>query len=53
MLALNNVTLPFVLALPSRGFESAIAEDPHLAQGVNVYQGKIMREAVAREMRAA
>ncbi len=52
-LALNNVTLPFVTALANRGYESAIADDPHLAQGVNVHQGKILHEAVAREMRAA
>jgi len=51
-LALNNVTLPFVIALANRGYESAIAGDPHLARGVNVHQGKIMHEAVAREMRA-
>ena len=52
-LALNNVTLPFVIALANRGYESAVANDPHLAQGVNVHQGKILHEAVAREMRAA
>ncbi len=49
-LALNNVTLPFVVALASQGYEAAIADDPHLAQGVNVHAGKILHEAVAREM---
>jgi alanine dehydrogenase len=52
-MALNNVTLPFVIALANRGYESAIAEDPHLAQGVNVHRGEILHEAVARELRAA
>ncbi len=52
-LALNNVTLPFVIALANRGYDCAIADDPHLAQGVNVHDGKILHEAVAREMRAA
>jgi alanine dehydrogenase len=52
-LALNNVTLPFVIALANRGYESAIAEDQHLAHGVNVHAGRIMHEAVAQEMRAA
>lgn len=52
-LALNSVTLPFVLALASKGYESAIGDDPHLAQGVNVREGKILHAAVAREMRAA
>jgi alanine dehydrogenase len=51
--ALNNVTLPFVIALANRGYESAIAEDPHLAQGVNIHRGEILHEAVARELRAA
>jgi alanine dehydrogenase len=52
-LALNSVTLPFVLALANKGYESAIGDDPHLAQGVNVRDGKILHAAVAREMRAA
>jgi alanine dehydrogenase len=52
-LALNNVTLPFVIALANQGYDCAIADDPHLAQGVNVHDGKILHEAVAREMRAA
>jgi alanine dehydrogenase len=52
-LALNNVTLPFIMALAGQGYELAIANDLHLAQGVNVHQGKILHEAVAREMRAA
>ncbi len=51
--ALNNVTLPYVIALANMGFDAAIAADPHLARGVNVHQGKITHEAVAREMRAA
>ena len=52
-LALNSVTLPFVLALANKGYDAAIADDPHLAQGVNVREGKILHAAVAREMRAA
>ncbi len=52
-LALNNVTLPFVIALANRGYEAAIAADPHLAHGVNVHRGEILHEAVAGEMRAA
>ena len=51
--ALNNVTLPYVIALANKGFDAAIADDPHLAQGVNVHQGEIKHEAVARELLAA
>ena len=51
--ALNNVTLPFVKALANQGYDLAIRGNPHLANGVNVHQGKIMHDAVARELMAA
>ena len=51
--ALNNVTLPFVTALARKGYDRAVRDDPHLANGVNVHQGKIKHEAVARELKAA
>lgn len=43
--ALNNATLPFVLALADHGF-SALDKDTHLANGLNVFGGKIMHQAV-------
>jgi alanine dehydrogenase len=45
--ALNNVTLPFVLALADKGYRPALGEDPHLRNGLNVYQGQITHRAVA------
>lgn len=48
--ALTNATLPFVKALASRGIEQALAADPHLARGLNVHQGAIVYEAVARDL---
>ena len=45
--ALNNATLPFTLALADKGWKRALAEDPHLAQGLNVVDGKLVYEAVA------
>jgi alanine dehydrogenase len=45
--ALNNATLPFVLALASKGTRAALAADPHLLDGLNVYQGRIAHPAVA------
>ena len=45
--ALNNVTLPFVLALADKGFRRALGEDEHLRNGLNVYEGKITHRAVA------
>ena len=37
--ALNNATLPFILALADKGPEAAMLADPHLLAGLNVYQG--------------
>jgi len=34
--ALNNATLPFVLALADKGWQRALREDRHLADGLNV-----------------
>ena len=45
--ALNNATLPFTLALADKGWRRALAEDPHLAQGLNVVDGLLVYEAVA------
>ena len=45
--ALTNATLPYALALASKGFERAIAEDSGLREGVNTYAGKCTYEAVA------
>ena len=44
--ALNNATLPFILKLANLGAEAAMAEDPHLAAGLNVSGGKIRHLAV-------
>ncbi|MEJ0022489.1 MAG: alanine dehydrogenase [Alphaproteobacteria bacterium] len=48
--ALNNVTLPFTLALASKGVRKALQEDAHLAAGLNVTDGEIAHEAVARDL---
>ena len=39
--ALNNATLPFVLALADKGWRHALADDPHLRDGLNVAFGKV------------
>jgi alanine dehydrogenase len=46
-LALAGATLPFGLALANKGFEKAVADDPALALGVNVYRGKLTIPSVA------
>ncbi|HEY5598277.1 MAG TPA: alanine dehydrogenase [Kiloniellales bacterium] len=45
--ALNNATLPFVMALANKGVRRALAEDPHLKSGLNVAYGKVTYKAVA------
>ena len=45
--ALNNATLPFILALADKGIEAAMTDDPHLLDGLNVYKGRISHPAVA------
>jgi len=49
--ALNNVTLPFVLALADKGVRRALGEDPHLRNGLNVYEGKLTHRAVAQALK--
>ena len=48
--ALNNATLPFTLALADKGWRRALADDPHLKAGLNVAEGKLTCEAVARSL---
>lgn len=48
--ALNNATLPFTLALANKGARQALIDDPHLADGLNVYEGAIAHEAVAKDL---
>jgi alanine dehydrogenase len=49
-LALNNVTLPCVLALANKGWERAVVDDPHLGAGLNVQGGRIRHPMVAEAL---
>jgi alanine dehydrogenase len=48
--ALNNATLPFVLALADKGWVKALQDDAHLRHGLNVCNGHVTFEAVARDL---
>ena len=48
--ALNNATLPFVLALAEHGWKKALANDPHLRAGLNVHDGKVTCREVAEAL---
>jgi alanine dehydrogenase len=45
--ALTNATMPYVVALATRGVHGAIAADPGLKQGVNVVGGEVTYRPVA------
>ncbi|WP_445501025.1 alanine dehydrogenase [Microvirga sp. G4-2] len=45
--ALNNVTLPFTLALADKGWRQALKDDRFLRDGLNVHAGKITCRPVA------
>jgi alanine dehydrogenase len=48
--ALNNATLPFVLAIADRGWRGALTADPHLRDGLNTCRGRLTHPAVARDL---
>ena len=48
--ALNNATLPFVLALAGKGWKQALADDPHLRNGLNIAFGKVTCRPVAEAL---
>ena len=49
--ALNNATLPYVLALADKGWQKALMEDPLFRQGLNITNGKITNAAVAAALK--
>ena len=48
--ALNNATLPYVLALADHGWQRGLREDAHLRNGLNICRGRVTHPAVARDL---
>ena len=48
--ALNNVTLPHALRIADLGWKEALRADSHLAEGLNIWDGKVTYEAVAHDL---
>tara|TARA_Y200000002_G_scaffold376398_1_gene380190 strand:- start:728 stop:1822 length:1095 start_codon:yes stop_codon:yes gene_type:complete len=44
--SLNKATLPYILELANKGIETALKENPHLANGLNMQNGEIIHESV-------
>jgi alanine dehydrogenase len=49
--ALNNATIGHAIALAEKGWKHAMRDDVHLRRGLNVCQGNVTHEAVARDLR--
>jgi len=48
--ALNNVTLPYALALADKGYKQALLDNPNFLKGLNVCHGKVTYQAVAEDL---
>ncbi|WP_413111743.1 alanine dehydrogenase [Thaumasiovibrio sp. DFM-14] len=48
--ALNNVTLPFIVALANKGYKQALLDDKHLLNGLNVMHGHVTCEEVSEAL---
>jgi alanine dehydrogenase len=48
--ALNNATLPHLLAIADKGYKKALLDDYHLRNGLNVFRGKVTYKAVADDL---
>ena len=46
-LALTNATLRYAVALADKGWQQACKDDPALAKGLNIVEGKVVYKAVA------
>lgn len=48
-IALNNATLPYILALAYKDYKQALLTDKHLRNGLNIYHGNITCKNVVNE----
>ena len=51
--ALNKATLPYILELANRGIDNALAENKHLANGLNIKNSEVVHEAVKEALSIA
>jgi alanine dehydrogenase len=49
-IALCNATLPYALKIAAKGYDKAAAEDPGLAEGINMAGGRVTNSAVAESL---
>lgn len=46
-IALNNVTLPYIIKIANQGYQQALTSDEHLLHGLNIIHGKVTCKEVA------
>ena len=51
--ALENSTLPYILALADKGHKQALREDEYFREGLNIHRGRVTHEVVAKELHHA
>jgi alanine dehydrogenase len=49
-IALCNSTLPYAVRIANKGYEKAAGEDPGIAEGINLVQGRVTNAAVAESL---
>src|SRR6185312_13294737 len=49
-IALCNATLPYAIKIAGKGYDKAAAEDPGLAEGINLVNGRVTNPAVAESL---
>ena len=47
-MALTNATAPFVMALANQGTVAAMVNNPHLRNGLNIFQGHVCHQLAGR-----
>lgn len=48
--ALNNATLPYIIELAGKGYKRALADNPHLRNGLNIHKGQVTYKEVAKAL---
>jgi len=49
-LALTNATLPYILDIANKGYQQAMLDNQNLMNGLNIYQGRVAHQAVAKSL---
>ncbi len=49
-MALTNATLPYMLEIANKGFDTAMKDNPELSRGINLIRGEVVNKAVAESL---